>query len=95
MTKIIEVEENVNDRLKEELTIALVQDLKMARQAEGVLTLREIARAINEAMGDDAPNLAGLLYVLNSGNIKTKSAYEVENKMHEFIFNSVKNNATT
>lgn len=65
-----EVEECANERMKEELTFAIINDIKMARMGCGVLTLGEIAKAIQEGVEDDAPTLAGLLYVMNSKNSK-------------------------
>jgi hypothetical protein len=56
-------EENANDRMKEELQFALINDLKMARQAEGILTLNDIANCIEEGLGYDAKVLGGLLYI--------------------------------
>jgi hypothetical protein len=59
-----EVEESSNERLKEELTMALILDLKMAKQTEGILTNIEIAHAIKEGLGDDAPSVVGTLLIL-------------------------------
>ncbi len=81
-----EVEETANERLKEELTIALIQDLKLARQAEGVLTLADIARAIQEGVGEDDAVLAGLLMVISNKAKPKKSIFDVMEKQNEVFF---------
>lgn len=56
-----EVEETANERVKEELLVGLVQDLKLAKMQATYISNKDIASAISEGLGDDAKEVGGLL----------------------------------